>query len=337
MYITFSRFDDGYMFELDVTNISDEPVNLSFPIYEQVEFVVDEYEKERWIYSKNRRHQQMPIEVCVESHQTEHYSVEWDGLSNPGEGFYSLYGIWEAKLLLAERIITLMLRAVHLPVIITEEAAVPEYLESTDICRVCTSYKWDDLVPRNHWAYHAMEYIESKREERYFPRDYFNGKTPRTVADFRTGVYPLGDYEIEHSRDDDVNVISYMLYSEMSPTFVVNDAELTTPYCLDQSSCMYSAYDDVPRNHWAYRALNYCTEQGYLEGYPAGFFSSGRTLTRYEFASGILRFRDTWEIAGEEDSGITLDHVGKLLLDALCYEYASQMAEICVFPNRQIY
>ncbi|MCC7478054.1 S-layer homology domain-containing protein, partial [bacterium] len=41
-----------------------------------------------------------------------------------------------------------------------------------------------------------------------------------------------------------------------------------------------SAYDDVPRDHWAYNALDYLTERGVLEGYPDGFFKGDRTLTR---------------------------------------------------------
>ena len=45
-----------------------------------------------------------------------------------------------------------------------------------------------------------------------------------------------------------------------------------------------SSYDDVPKDHWAYNALDYLTERGVLEGYPDGFFKGDRTLTRYEFA-----------------------------------------------------
>jgi hypothetical protein len=86
-----------------------------------------------------------------------------------------------------------------------------------------------------------------------------------------------------------------------------------------------SSYDDVPKDHWAYNALDYLTERGVLEGYPDGFFKGDRTLTRYEFAQAIARLLDTIEQGG---GGEDL----QILANTLRAEFSDQLAEI----NRKI-
>jgi len=82
-----------------------------------------------------------------------------------------------------------------------------------------------------------------------------------------------------------------------------------------------SAYDDVPRDHWAYNALDYLTERGVLEGYPDGFFKGDRTLTRYEFAQAIARLLDTIGTgAGDEQVNI--------MAETLRAEFSDQLAEL---------
>src|SRR5512147_393700 len=82
-----------------------------------------------------------------------------------------------------------------------------------------------------------------------------------------------------------------------------------------------SAYDDVPRDHWAYNALDYLTERGVLEGYPDGFFKGDRTLTRYEFAQAVARLLDTIQ-AGNVEEQI------KIMADTLRAEFSDQLAEM---------
>ncbi|MBN2082207.1 putative porin, partial [bacterium] len=82
-----------------------------------------------------------------------------------------------------------------------------------------------------------------------------------------------------------------------------------------------SAYDDVPRDHWAYNALDYLTDRGVLEGYPDGFFKGDRTLTRYEFAQAVARLLDT---IGDGNS----DEQIRIMADTLRAEFADQLAEI---------
>ncbi len=49
-------------------------------------------------------------------------------------------------------------------------------------------------------------------------------------------------------------------------------------------------FQDVPRDHWAYAALQKLAAAGVLEGYPpAGDYRGNRAMTRYEFAVAIAR------------------------------------------------
>ncbi|MGM9581088.1 MAG: S-layer homology domain-containing protein [Anaerovibrio sp.] len=48
-----------------------------------------------------------------------------------------------------------------------------------------------------------------------------------------------------------------------------------------------AAFNDVPKGHWAYSALEVLSKDGVLEGYPDGSFKGDETLTRYEMAQII--------------------------------------------------
>jgi len=87
------------------------------------------------------------------------------------------------------------------------------------------------------------------------------------------------------------------------------------------SAYAQSAYDDVPRDHWAYNALDYLTERGVLEGYPDGFFKGDRTLTRYEFAQAVARLLDTLD---QKDWGEQIN----IMAETLRAEFSDQLAEI---------
>jgi hypothetical protein len=49
------------------------------------------------------------------------------------------------------------------------------------------------------------------------------------------------------------------------------------------------AFKDVPKEHWAYEAVENLRAKGILIGYPDGYFRGKRTLTRYEFAMALDR------------------------------------------------
>ena len=48
-------------------------------------------------------------------------------------------------------------------------------------------------------------------------------------------------------------------------------------------------FADVPRDHWAYDAVNTLAQRGLIIGYPDGTFGGKRAMTRYEFAVVIAR------------------------------------------------
>lgn len=59
-------------------------------------------------------------------------------------------------------------------------------------------------------------------------------------------------------------------------------------------------FQDVPRDHWAYAALQKLAAAGVLEGYPpAGNFQGQRAMTRYEFAVAIARLLATFPEGGQ--------------------------------------
>ena len=49
---------------------------------------------------------------------------------------------------------------------------------------------------------------------------------------------------------------------------------------------------DVPKDHWAYNAVQELVSKGYVTSYPDGTFMGNRTLTRYEFATVVKRILD---------------------------------------------
>ncbi|HEY8495445.1 MAG TPA: S-layer homology domain-containing protein [Limnochordales bacterium] len=55
------------------------------------------------------------------------------------------------------------------------------------------------------------------------------------------------------------------------------------------SAATAGPFSDVPAEHWAYDALEQLSEAGLVDGYPSGFFSVSRRLTRYEMALSVVR------------------------------------------------
>jgi hypothetical protein len=56
----------------------------------------------------------------------------------------------------------------------------------------------------------------------------------------------------------------------------------------------HAEFEDVPRDHWAYEAVSYLEDSGFVIGYPDGTFQGGRLLTRYEFAMVVSRLYDDY-------------------------------------------
>src|SRR2546423_3401973 len=49
-------------------------------------------------------------------------------------------------------------------------------------------------------------------------------------------------------------------------------------------------FPDVPKDHWAFPAVESLRVKGIVRGYPDGNFRGKRTITRYEFAAGLDRW-----------------------------------------------
>lgn len=59
-------------------------------------------------------------------------------------------------------------------------------------------------------------------------------------------------------------------------------------------------FADVPKDHWAYEAVNTLAQRGIVIGYPDGTFGGKRGMTRYEFAVAIGRMLPQVEQAIKE-------------------------------------
>ncbi len=67
---------------------------------------------------------------------------------------------------------------------------------------------------------------------------------------------------------------------------------LVIALCLLAASFGLAQTNDVPRDHWAYEAVQDLANKGLILGYPDGNFFGNRTLTRYEFATVVKRILD---------------------------------------------
>jgi len=53
-----------------------------------------------------------------------------------------------------------------------------------------------------------------------------------------------------------------------------------------------ASFTDVQDTHWAYDAVAFCQERGFMLGYPDGSFAPGRELTRAELSTTIARVKN---------------------------------------------
>jgi len=67
---------------------------------------------------------------------------------------------------------------------------------------------------------------------------------------------------------------------------------LVTLLCLAlpvSSLAQSAAFQDLPRDHWAYSDVEFLISQGYMEGYPDGTFKGRKVTTRYDVALILAR------------------------------------------------
>ncbi|MDY3916314.1 MAG: S-layer homology domain-containing protein, partial [Selenomonadaceae bacterium] len=49
------------------------------------------------------------------------------------------------------------------------------------------------------------------------------------------------------------------------------------------------SFTDVPKDHWAYQALDYLAQEGVIDGMGDSTFQGGRSMTRYEMAAIVAK------------------------------------------------
>lgn len=56
-----------------------------------------------------------------------------------------------------------------------------------------------------------------------------------------------------------------------------------------ESSADADVFSDVPKDHWAYEALDYLAKEGVIDGMADGTFQGNRTMSRYEMAAIVAK------------------------------------------------
>jgi len=91
-------------------------------------------------------------------------------------------------------------------------------------------------------------------------------------------------------------------------------------------STAFAQFSDVPTDHWAYDAVEYLADEGFVTGYPDGTFKGDNQLTRYEFAMVLVRvynqFLELLDEGGDADIDI------EAIIDMLMDEFQPELDEL---------
>jgi len=87
-----------------------------------------------------------------------------------------------------------------------------------------------------------------------------------------------------------------------------------------------AAFSDVPRDHWAYDAVDYLEGEGFIVGYPDGTYQGDRMLTRYEFAIVTSRIYDQFLDLIDANEPPTVEI--EAILDMLMEEFQPEIDEL---------
>ena len=78
------------------------------------------------------------------------------------------------------------------------------------------------------------------------------------------------------------------------------------------------SFSDVPKDHWAYDALDYLAKEGVVDGYTDGTFEGNRTMSRYEMAAIVYK--------ACQNENISIG--GRAVLDKLRAEYDAEIKQL---------
>lgn len=100
-------------------------------------------------------------------------------------------------------------------------------------------------------------------------------------------------------------------------TEAISDADLEAAVA-DIPDDMFA---DVPKDHWAYEALDTLAQKGIIDGYADGTFQGNRSMSRYEMAAIIAKARNSGAIGNA-------DLVDQAILEMLEDEYKADLKPI---------
>jgi len=84
------------------------------------------------------------------------------------------------------------------------------------------------------------------------------------------------------------------------------------------------SFDDVPRTHWAYDAVEYLASKGLVEGFGDGTYRGNKEMTRYELAMLVARAYAKLEELSDKDVSIDVEAIMNDLMD----EFEDELADI---------
>jgi hypothetical protein len=97
-------------------------------------------------------------------------------------------------------------------------------------------------------------------------------------------------------------------------------ASITTALVMGAFGTTFAApadsFNDVPKDHWAYQAVQDLAKDGVIQGYGDNEFKGDRPLTRYEFSMVVAKAIDNFEKASDSD---------KAKIDKLSAEFAGEL------------
>lgn len=117
-------------------------------------------------------------------------------------------------------------------------------------------------VPTSYWAYQHIEYLKDQQVVGGYPDGYYRPGTTVT-------------------RDQ---MATYIARAIADPRGEAGLAGYTPPET--------PSFSDLPTDHWAYKYVEYCADQGVVSGYPDGLYRPQRVVTRDQMAVYVARAFD---------------------------------------------
>lgn len=93
---------------------------------------------------------------------------------------------------------------------------------------------------------------------------------------------------------------------------------------LTTGTALANPFDDVPKGHWAYDAVQKLADAGIADGYNDNTFRGDRPMTRYEMAQVVGRAISHEKMANQEQ---------KALIDKLSAEYSEELNSLGIRVN----